>query len=391
MLMLVAGIFAIVGFSTVLTTITWYAVTELESAMALGLILISATVPRLLMMTFSGIVADKFKKTTIMFYSNLAQGFILLILYLLITNDQLSLVSLMILASLFGILDAFFGPASTSLIPKIVKKKQLQRANSFFQGTDQIAFIFGPIIAGIIMETYSISTSFFVALILVFLSAIFVFPPLIKEAAVSELSNNTPIKDIIEGFRYVKSSRFLVTGIIMLITGNFFALGALTVGIPILVEVSGGTPIHLTYLESSLGVGMLMGTGLLSIITLKKGRGKLTLFSLLTVLVLFLIFTQVTGLIWQMLVLFLIGLSYIIVYVPFLTMAQEFTDNKVMGRVMSLIFLAMNGFDPVSYAVISGLNATGISIFTILAISASLSIIVWLFILLNSKSYRRID
>ncbi|MBO3065060.1 MULTISPECIES: MFS transporter [Staphylococcus] len=391
MLMLAAGIFAMIGFSTILTTITWYAVKELQSSMALGYILVSATVPRLLMMTFSGMVADKFKKTTIMYYSNIAEAAVLVILYFLIINNQLSLIPLMILAAFFGMLDAFFGPACTSLIPKVVKQAQLQRANSLFQGGTQISFILGPIVAGMIMENFSIATSFYVALIFVFLSAIFVFPSFIKETEVPERSNETPIKDIIEGFRYVKSSRFLITGIIILVTANFFGLGALSVGIPILVEASGGTPINLTYLQSSLGVGMLSGTVLLSIVTLTKVRGKITLFTLLAMLLIFLAFTQVTDLIWQIVLLFLIGFSYTIVYIPFITMAQEFSDEKVTGRVMSLIFLAMTGFDPISYVVISGLNTMDISIFNVLAISATASIVVWLFILMNSKVYRTID
>ncbi len=391
MLMLVAGIFAMIGFSTILTTITWYAVKELQSSMALGYILVSATVPRLLMMTFSGMVADKFKKTTIMYYSNIAEAAVMVILYFLIINNQLSLIPLMILAALFGMLDAFFGPACTSLIPKVVKQAQLQRANSLFQGGTQISFILGPIVAGMIMENFSIATSFYVALIFVFLSAIFVFPYFIKETEAPERSNETPIKDIIEGFRYVKSSRFLITGIIILVTANFFGLGALSVGIPILVDASGGTPINLTYLQSSLGVGMLSGTVLLSIVTLTKVRGKITLFTLLAMLLIFLAFTQVTDLIWQIVLLFLIGFSYTIVYIPFITMAQEFSDEKVTGRVMSLIFLAMTGFDPISYVVISGLNTMDISIFNVLAISAIASIVVWLLILMNSKVYRTID
>lgn len=391
MLMLLAGIFAMVGFSTILTTITWYAVKELQSSMALGYILVSATVPRLIMMTFSGMVADKFKKTTIMYYSNIAECLVLVILYFLIINQQLSLIPLMILAACFGMLDAFFGPASTSLIPKVVTQAQLQRANSLFQGGTQISFIFGPIIAGVIMEHYSIATSFYISLIFVFLSAIFVFPYFIDEADVKEHSDNTPIKDIVEGFRYVKSSRFLITGIIILITANFFGLGALSVGIPIIVESLGGTPINLTYLQSSLGVGMLVGTGLLSIITFQKGRGKLTIFTLLIMIVLLIIFTQVTTLILQMLLLLLIGVTYTFVYIPFITMAQEFTDEQVTGRVMSLIFLAMTGFDPISYVVISGLNAMDISIFNVLAISAFSSLFVWVLILFNSKNYRQLN
>src|SRR5699024_5706182 len=139
-LLLIAGIFAVLGFSVFLTTTTWYAVTVLGSAGALGLILIAATVSRLIMMTFGGVLADKYKKTTIMFSTNLIQGFLLLLLYLLLVNDQLNLTWIFVLSGLFGGLDAFFGPASSSMILKVVKKYQLQQANAYFQGVDQLAF-----------------------------------------------------------------------------------------------------------------------------------------------------------------------------------------------------------------------------------------------------------
>ncbi|WP_370543275.1 MFS transporter [Geomicrobium sp. JCM 19055] len=61
-LMFIAGIFAVVGFSMFLTTVSWFAVTEMDSAMAVGLVLMAATIPRLVMMVFGGVVADKYKK-----------------------------------------------------------------------------------------------------------------------------------------------------------------------------------------------------------------------------------------------------------------------------------------------------------------------------------------
>src|SRR5699024_8296060 len=117
-----AGIFAVLGFSIFLTTTTRYAVTVMESAGGLGVILLAATIQRLIMMTFGGVLADKYKKTTIMFSTNLIQGVLLLLWFLLLINNQLNLACILILSGLFGALDAFFGPASSSLIPKIVKK-----------------------------------------------------------------------------------------------------------------------------------------------------------------------------------------------------------------------------------------------------------------------------
>ncbi|KMK78103.1 MFS transporter [Alkalihalobacillus pseudalcaliphilus] len=361
-LLLVAGIFAVVGFSMFLTTVSWYAISEIGSPSAVGIILMTATIPRLLAMVFGGIVADKYKKTTIMFVTNFVQGLLLLVLFLLVFNNQLEFYMLLIIAGLFGVLDAFFGPTSSALIPKIVPKEFLQKANAIFQGADQISFVIGPILAGLMMEFFSIAGSFLVATILVFISAIFVFPPFIKEEDDEEKMKQTPWTDLKEGIAYVKNSRFLLVGILVLITLNFFVFGALHIAIPLLVDVFGGTPLNLSYMEASLGIGMLSGSLLLSVYTLKSHRGRTALYGLFAALLLFLLFSVTGHLGWLTVLLFFIGFSMVFVYVPFFTVAQEQTEARIMGRVMSLIFLAMNGFDPMSYGIVTGLVSFGISI-----------------------------
>lgn len=364
-LLLIAGIFAVVGFSMFLTTTTWYVVTILGSASSLGIVLIAATVPRLLMMTFGGVVADKYKKTTIMFGTNLAQGVLLLSIYFLVDLDQMTFLLLLGLAAIFGTLDAFFGPASSSMIPKIVPKEQLQQANAYFQGVDQVAFILGPILAGLIMESGTVATSYLVATILVFLSAVVIFPPFIKEAPVENQVKQSPLKDLREGFSYIKSSNFLLVGLLVLITLNFFVFGALHIAIPLLVDLHGGTPINLSYMEVSLGVGMVISTFLLSSIQIKR-RGFTSLMGLFASVATLLIFSIAPNLLTLTIVVFFIGFSMSFVYIPFFTAAQENTEARLMGRVMSIIFLAMNGFDPIAYGLVSALVAANVSIQLIL-------------------------
>ncbi|WP_252315990.1 hypothetical protein [Sinobaca sp. H24] len=48
-------------------------------------------------------------KTTIMFSTNFIQAFLLLSITWLIWNDTMTIVLLLILAGIFGMLDAFFG------------------------------------------------------------------------------------------------------------------------------------------------------------------------------------------------------------------------------------------------------------------------------------------
>lgn len=386
-LLFFASLFAVVGFSMFLTTTTWYIIRVIDMNDMLGIILIAVTVPRLAMMTYGGVLADKHKKTTIMFYTNLSQALLLLILTLLLYNGALTVIWLLIIGGLFGMLDAFFGPASTSMIPKIIEKSKLQKANAYFQGVDQISFIIGPALAGIIMEVSSVTTSFFVAFVLVGLSAVFVFPPLIRETAVEKTDSQTPMQNLKEGFSYVKASKFLMIGILVLITMNFFIFGTLQIGMPLIVDLLGGTPINLSYMEVSLSAGMIMGTMILGRFHVRR-KGRVTLYGLAAALSLYFFFGFLNHLILLALLLFFVGSAMSFVFVPFFTAAQEITEGRMMGRVMSLIFLAMNGFDPIAYAIVSILTSIGVSIQIIIVIFAVIGIMITIGLFIKAKDYR---
>lgn len=388
-LLFIAGIFGVVSFSMFLTTTTWFVVSDSGSAGSLGLVLIAATVPRIAMMIFGGVVADRYKKTTIMFLANFAQAVFLLLLFILIQNEALSLTLLLLIAAGFGMLDAFFGPASSSMIPKIVEKSQLQRANALFQGVDQISFVAGPILAGVLMETVGVSGSYFIAMILALLSAVIIYPRFINEGPVALQEKQKPVKEIKEGLSYIRNSSFLMTGLAVLITLNFFVFGTLHIAIPFLVESYGGSPLNLSYMEASLGIGLVAGTGVLSTVLVKK-KGRTSLFGLLGALLAYIVFALVPNLTMLTIVVFFIGFSMSFVFIPFFTAAQEQAEDYIMGRVMSIIFLAMNGFDPIAYALVSGLSTAGIPIQAILLSFAVIGLIITAIIFTKAKTYKSI-
>ncbi|WP_307477291.1 MFS transporter [Cytobacillus purgationiresistens] len=307
---------------------------------------------------------------------------------MLVMNEQMTLAILLAISAMFGLLDAFFGPASTSMIPKIVAKRQLQEANAVFQGADQVSFIIGPVLAGLAMETNGVSLSYIIATCLVIMSAFVIFPPFLKEAPVENNKHQSPIKDFKEGLSYVRKSSFLIMSILILITLNFFIFGSLQIAIPLLVDIHGGTPLHLSYMEVSLGTGMLIGTFILSKYTIKS-KGKVALFGLIYCLIVFIIFSRLTHLSLLITLVFFIGLCMPFVFIPIFTAVQETTENRLMGRVMSIIFLAMNGFDPISYAIVSGLVSFDVSIHTILLSFGLTGLLIALFILYKAKSFQK--
>ena len=390
MLLLLAGIFAVTGFSMFLTTTSWYVIRTLGMPEMLGLVLIVVTVPRLVMMIYGGVLADNYKKSTIMFGTNITQAVLLALITIFIFTDIMTLGWFLVLAGLFGMLDAFFGPASTSMMPKIVERRQLQKANAYFQGVDQISFLLGPMLAGVIMEFGSVTMSFMVGFILVILSAVFVFPPLIKEGPVENTVKQTPLQNFTEGFNYVRKSNFLIIGIIVLVTLNFFVFGTLHIAVPFLTDLYGGTPINLSIMEMSLSLGMLIGTVVLGSYYIKR-KGAVAIYGLLVTLIIYIVFSFVESLSVLPVLLFFIGLAMSFVFIPFFTATQEITENRMMGRVMSLIFLAMNGFDPIAYAIVGILTSIGISIQLVLLGFGIIGLIITLTVLIKAKEFRKLE
>ncbi|MBM7837058.1 putative MFS family arabinose efflux permease [Alkalihalobacillus xiaoxiensis] len=385
-----ASFLAIIGFSMFFMTTTWFVISELGSASSLGIILIAVSVPRVLMMAFGVVIADKYKKTTIMFSTSFIQGILLVAIFFLSQSNQLTFGYLLILGFIFGTLDAFSGPAGTSLIPKLVPKSQIKQANAMIQGLGQLGFIVGPIIAGSVMEFGGVTTGYFTAAIVVLLSAFFMFPPFLKEGPVDNTVKQTPFKDLVEGFSYVKASKFLLTGILILITLNFFGFGAISIAIPILVETYGGTPINLSYIEAGLGIGMLISTAIIGIVKIKR-RGLVSLLGLIATLVVALAFSQIPNLTILTGLAFLIGFTMTFVAIPFFTSAQEDTDPRIMGRVMSIVFLAMNGFDPLAYASVTFLVARGFDIQMVILSFSAVGLVIALLTLWRGRTYRRYE
>lgn len=60
-----------------------------------------------------------------------------------------------------------------------------------------------------------------------------------------------------------------------------------------------------------------------------------------------------------------------------------------MGRVMSVIFLAVNGFDPVAYAGVTLFVSNGFDIQNIIPALAVTRLVIGLIILWKGKSYRQ--
>ena len=148
------------ALSTYLFAEQWYILRVLKLDAYLGLVLMLTLLPRIFLMVVGGVIANRFKKSIILRYSSLLRFTFVLLLLSVYHFELLTIVPLAVFAFSFGCIDAFFSPASASLLPLLVSKEDLTRANSILQTSNQMALFSGPLLGGVLL-TFSSSTSYF--------------------------------------------------------------------------------------------------------------------------------------------------------------------------------------------------------------------------------------
>ncbi|MEK6189420.1 MAG: MFS transporter [Carnobacterium alterfunditum] len=379
------------ALSTYLFAEQWYIITVLEKESALGIVMMVTMIPRILFMTLGGVWADRFRRSRIMLLSSLVRCFLVLGMILLLQLSLLELWPLILFALSFGIVDAFFSPANTSLLPALVAKEVLPRSNSFIQSSNQIALFSGPMLGGWILSFGSFSLLF--AVIAGFLLLTFLFSSLIKEEKrETSFSKPSTLSELKEGLSYVWNMPFLKNILLILIIINFFFFGPLLMGIPLLVDsVLKGEVLELSFLQSSYQGGMLAGAILVGILNWQKKRG-LTMLVMIGVLGICLTFLGQIGFLWQgILLLVLMGILSSFINVTLISTIQAQSDPMKIGRVMSLVNASSNGLVPLSYAFVSLALVLQFTISDVMLVCGMLIFVIIVIYLLRSNVIKNVE
>jgi MFS family permease len=133
---------------------------ESEDPVLLGVVGAARVLPYVLLSFPAGIVADRYDRRLVLLVTDVARGVIMLVLAVLVATDApvVTLVALSILAASFS---AFFSPTIGAYLPSIVRDEgELGPANSAWSTLDNLAFIIGPGIAGLLIATSGLAVAF---------------------------------------------------------------------------------------------------------------------------------------------------------------------------------------------------------------------------------------
>jgi MFS family permease len=346
-----------IGDQFYLVALPWLVLELTGSGLAVGSMLMVAAVPRAVLMLMGGAVTDRSAPRNILLATTWARTVLVGIVTLLAWLHWVQLWHLYVLSALFGTADAFAIPAGQALLPTLVEREQLTSANALFSGAIQASTLLGPAPAGIAIGAWGIATAFLVDTV----SFVFAIVPLTLLPKGDRQTGQPAHRasmwgSIAHGVGYVWNDAALRSLVLIIAGLNLWAIGPITVGMPVLAKFKFESSTAFGTMVSAFGAGALAGMMLAGIFRPTRRRGYLFLSF---------VFIESAGIVampfcdqlWLLAVLMvLIGICGGIANVSMMAWIQGRVDHLLMGRVMSVIMFAAVGLMPVSLA-LAGLVA----------------------------------
>ncbi|WND03079.1 MFS transporter [Temperatibacter marinus] len=363
----------VIGDHITLLAFPWIALQMTGDVGITATVLAIQGLPRAVLMLVGGGILDRTNPVIIIQVTNITRGILVAGLAALTYYDMATLTHVFLVAILFGISDAFYYPASISMVPAILQDEKRQAGNALIQVTNQLAVFVGPMVAGLIIAGQIDTTHVDASTTLsnyqddrLGLSRAFLFDAMtfacaslllffVKTKPKShEDETKSLMQQIIDGIKFVwsiPSMRLCFLGIGAI---EFCYHAPIFVGLPALTKgrFTEGALIF-GWMVSAYGIGGLLG-GITAGMTRSPKAENIARY-------LFLCFALSSGSIAviavvesyvvAMILFFLGGFLDNYMWIHFMTWIQKVTPERMMGRVMSLLMFIAIGMLPIAYII----------------------------------------
>lgn len=247
-----------IGTQMQLVALSWHVYLLTDSAFALGLIGLLRFLPTLIFSLVGGSVADSYNRKKVLFIAQSILIVLSLILFITTTQNIINISIIYIVTFLYSSVLSFDTPARQAFFPNLVHKKDFTSAVSLNSVMVQIARIFGPTIAGIIIAQSNLQLIYAINAFS-FLTVLFALY-FIKTSGMAEGSLvSVSFKTIFEGILFVRSKTIIWSTMLLDFVSTFFS--SATILLPIFAKdilKAGPTELGLLYAAPSIGA-VIMG------------------------------------------------------------------------------------------------------------------------------------
>lgn len=227
------------GASNILQYVLSLYVLELTGSATLFASMLSIIIfPRILLTPLAGVMADRTKKIRMMSLILLGEAAVLLLYSLLGQIVTMGILWIYLLVILLEVGEIFYGGCSSAILPELVPSKKLENAISISKVDDGIVRVIAPMVAAMIYDNVSISTSFAIIGVLNFLSFILqrLIHPKYESVHAVSAQKVSVWKEFMEGVRCIRENNFLRSFIKVLPIANAFFGATFSVSIAYLLR-----------------------------------------------------------------------------------------------------------------------------------------------------------
>jgi len=300
---------------------------------AVALLVFCETLPGSAVAFISGAIVDRGDKRIIMIAADVIRAALVGLVALNPTG-----VFIYAMAAIKSMAGAFFSPARSALVPRVVDTKRLTKANSMDQASSTIVMIAAPMLGAQLYIWFGLKATLLLDAASFLVSAALVFGIRLRyeHPAVFEQSES-PLASVWQGWRYI-GSNVLARHLLALTTVSLLCVGLWIPVAPAFIREFLGSPGSVLGVQLSLfGIGGFCGSLMAAPLAARFGKGHAVTIALLgeaTAMIAY----SVTR--WPALsggIIFLWGTIVSIMVVSFNALLQEHVPGHFLGRVFAVL------------------------------------------------------
>ena len=327
--------------------LSWLVLTVTNSAFYVGLVNALDALPVLVLALYAGVVVDRVSRHTLIIATQVTAMVLALTLAALVLTDTVRLSHIMVIATLFGIVNAFDIPGRHTFYGDLVGKDDLISAVSLNSVSFNATRIVGPAIAGIVLGLAGAGICFllnglsYVAV----LTGLFRMdlPPVVRRPppAVSAARN------IMDGLRYIGGDPRMRVLVIVASLLTVFGSPVLVL-LPVMAkEVLGRGAIAYGWMMAAVGFGALLGALWIAGPGRRLGRGRIIGWTSVMAGGVAMLLAVARAMPLVLVLLAMLGFAMIASGAITNTLLQTLAPEELRGRVVSVYTLAAVGLAPI--------------------------------------------
>ena len=315
----------------------WVLETTKSTAM-MGGVLFCSFFPTFLVGFVAGAVVDKYNRKVIIVVADVIRGLIIALVTWLYYVNLLNIYLIFASQILLSVGAAFFNPAIPSVIPQIIDKSQLARANSMTSFVRGFSAMIGPVLGGIVVAAFGFGTVFALNAVSFLISAVFECFLEIPGHRNRQLEQGNIIDHTIAGFKYIFQFKKLIIILCMVAVIHFF-VGSIEVLMPVFSSrLSGMAATNLGYIQTFFGLGTVLMALMISFYNIsgKEVRllfGAIGAFGAVCLIIAYLSAAGLNNVLAYLGLFLLLGSFIILAATCFRTILQTDVVNEMAGRV----------------------------------------------------------